>query len=281
MVAQNVSRAIVMPSCVLLSMCMPLLLGFMCAHLSMLALCQIFKCQVDPCLLYTASLKLSHSRGPFCIGRVKTLDRWMIIPCLLWRHKQGGVNHRHHLWDRRRLRVFEVAEAYSAITGWLFQHDCCVTGSCTITSGKHVMTAVNPRSPTLGCVAVLWVLQCIYADGHVMTMLEDHYISHDCQSAYSHVLIYPAISKTLFVRPKCTLSIRAFAAVQERVLGGLFCTAMLCLLLTADCWQSGQKNRILVHSSTACRHTQVLQQSATKHHIQNSRVHTRVPENTA
>ena len=114
-----------------------------------------------------------------------------------------------------------------------------------------------------------------------MTVLEDHYISHDHQSPYSHVLIHPAISKTLFVRPKFTLSIRAFAAVQERVWGGLFCTAMLRLLLTADCWQSGQKNRILVHSSTACRHTQMLQQSATKKHIQHSRVHARVTEKTS
>ena len=62
-----------MPSCVLRSMCMPFLLGLMCAQLSVLALCRVLNCQVDSCLLYSASLQLSHLSGSFCIGHVKTL----------------------------------------------------------------------------------------------------------------------------------------------------------------------------------------------------------------
>ncbi len=51
--AQYASRAIIMPSCVLLSMCMPFLLGLLCAQLSVLALCRALNCQVDSCLLYS------------------------------------------------------------------------------------------------------------------------------------------------------------------------------------------------------------------------------------
>jgi len=49
-------------------------LGLMCAQLSILAVCCSLQCQDDTCLLYTASLQLSHLYGLFCIGHVKTLD---------------------------------------------------------------------------------------------------------------------------------------------------------------------------------------------------------------